>query len=91
MVALQIYWLDIMRQAVQRKIIEKPFWVQAGAPSVGASGSISGMVGVMTFVFPGTSLWTLSFVAGSILCLENDWLQNIGHKAHLGGMTIGAT
>jgi membrane associated rhomboid family serine protease len=94
--ALSIYWSDIINQAVKRKIIQKPFWVQPYRPdgavgAVGASGSILGMIGVEACVFPGQRLWPLGFVAFSILCLENDWLPQFGHKAHVGGMAIGAT
>lgn len=89
--ALSIYWSDIMNQAVKRKIIQKPFWIQPDRPQVGLSGSILGMIGVEACAFPGRRLWTLGFVAVSILCLENDWLPEFGHKAHLGGMAVGAT
>jgi membrane associated rhomboid family serine protease len=83
--ALQIYWSDIMRQAVKRKTISKPFWIQEDRGAVGASGSILGMIGVLSCAFPTNSSWILGFVTGSVLCLEYDLLPMLGHKSHLGG------
>jgi len=34
-------------------------------------------------------LSTLSFVAGSVACINQGWLEGIGHEAHLGGMAFG--
>jgi membrane associated rhomboid family serine protease len=89
--ALQIYWSDIMRQAVKRKIIKKTFWDQEDRGGVGASSSLSRMFAVMACLDPRSASWTLGIAAFSILCLENEWLPDIGHKSHLGGMAVGAT
>jgi membrane associated rhomboid family serine protease len=89
--AFQIYWSDIVKQAVNRKIIKKPFGIQEDRGGVGASASILGMIGVISCAFPSNSLFALGFVTGSILCIQYGWLPWIGHKSHLGGMATGAT
>jgi membrane associated rhomboid family serine protease len=88
--ALQIFWSDITRQAVKRKI-SKPFWVREDRGTGGASGSILGIIGVLSCTFPTNSSWIFGFVTGSTLCLEYDWLPMLGHKSHLGGIAVGAS
>lgn len=70
--------------------------------SIGASGAISGIVGAVACFFPRLQvsifplpvlmpLWvtTAIFVGGSLYCLDQGFLPQIGHAGHLGGTAGG--
>jgi membrane associated rhomboid family serine protease len=92
--AIHLYWPQIMAKVVNRKIISKPFGHHDPTIPirvVGASGSVCGMIELMTAAFPALLMTqTLTFVALSLACIYQGWLPYIGHIDHLGGMALGA-
>lgn len=83
------------------------FWLthtpHAQARGLGASGSILGMMGALTFAMPKlplllfpipvpmTLLTAMAIEVGfSIAAMHFDWLRNVGHADHLGGTAFGA-
>jgi membrane associated rhomboid family serine protease len=69
--------------------------------AVGASGSIFGMLAVLTCITPKAQValfWipmtlrasTILTVAFSVAAISQDWLPFLGHWDHLGGMAFGA-
>jgi membrane associated rhomboid family serine protease len=91
--AVQIYWPEIVREAMKRKIISKPFGnVHGNELGLGASGSISGLFGVLACTIPRVFMpQALLFAGFSAVCLTYDFLPGVGHINHLGSMAIGAS
>jgi membrane associated rhomboid family serine protease len=94
---LGINWPSIMDEAVKRKIISKSFGphkdsrLEETQGAVGASGSILGMIGVLTCAFPRVYLpQTLAIAGFSVICAAFDLIPELGHIGHLGGMATGA-
>lgn len=69
--------------------------------SLGASGALLGMLGTFTCSMPSMTIglffipmkmWqaSLLIVGGSVACMEYNWLPNVGHDGHLGGLAFGA-
>jgi membrane associated rhomboid family serine protease len=68
--------------------------------AVGASGSLLGLVGAMTYIMPRSqvsfffipmTMWQATAGVGalSVASMYNDWLPGLGHAAHLGGLLFG--
>ena len=83
-----------MAKAVHRRIVNKPFGHHDPTitnRAVGASGSLCGMIGLITAPFPAHLMaQMLTFVAFSLACIYQGWLPYIEHISHLGGMALGA-
>lgn len=90
--AIDTYWPEINEHAIRHGIIHKPIGVQSREKvSIGASGSICGLAGIIACIFPPARLQMLGFAGFSIICVATDTLPNLGHVDHLAGMAIGAT
>lgn len=69
--------------------------------SIGASGSLSGLITALAFSVPSLQvtyllpfampIWQaqLSFAGFSAICLKTGWFSTLGHAGHLGGMVGG--
>lgn len=89
------FWPSIMNWAVEKKLLSKPYGVLGRSQaSIGASGSICSMWGIMLFlVLRAGKLpapFDLLFIGGSFYCIISGDLPQIGHTTHLGGMATGA-
>jgi len=86
------YWPDIKRAARKHGIIGAPATrsFEPDRPALGASGSICGMLGLLTAVFPRHyGMSTAMFSAFSVYCFQSDVLPMIGHLDHLAGIASG--
>ncbi|KAI9744882.1 MAG: hypothetical protein M1818_001807 [Claussenomyces sp. TS43310] len=91
--AVSAYMPEIKRVAYQYKLISTPprRVLEPDIPGLGASGSICGMLGLLTCVFPRTyGFSTAMFCAFSAFCYQTGTLPSLGHLDHLGGVGVGA-